>query len=348
MKRKHFRFSRILASMMIVLMLGFLVSSFTKADAKTNKAKESILISTKTPVEKYGQLSVSGRYMKDKNGNDIVLHGQGFGWSTWWPQYWNANVVSWLASDWKVDVVRASMGIDTHPGYLNDSSTQVNLMRTVVDAAIKDGIYVLIDWHCEAFHQKEAVAFFNKMAQMYGNYPNIIYEIINEPNNTQTWPEVKGYANAVIPAIRQYDKKNIIIVGCPFWDQKIREVADSPLAGYSNIMYTVHFYAATHGQWLRDDCAYALNKEIPIFITECNGSEASGSGHFDYKQWNAWWKFCDDNKISWINWSVSAKPGELCSILKPEAPAKGGWTKSQLTESGNYVRNKLRSYHNHK
>ena len=93
MKRKHSRFFLTLASIMVVLMLGFLVSSFTKVDAKTIKDKVSILRSTKTPIEKYGQLSVSGRYMKDKNGNDIVLHGQGFGWSTWWPQYWNANVV---------------------------------------------------------------------------------------------------------------------------------------------------------------------------------------------------------------------------------------------------------------
>ena len=348
MKRQHSRFFTIITSMMVFLMLGFSVSSFSQADTQTRSSKKSTSISTPTPVKRYGQLAVKGQFLVDQHGTPIALHGQAFGWSTWWPQYWNSNVVSWLASDWKVDVVRASMGIDTHPGYLNDSTTQVNLLRTIVDAAIKDGIYVIIDWHCEAFHQAEAVAFFKKMAQMYGKYPNIIYEIINEPNNTQTWPEVKAYANAVIPAIRQYDTKNIIVVGSPFWDQKIREVADSPLTGYSNIMYSVHFYAATHGQWLRDDCQYALNKGIPIFITECNGSEATGSGHIDYKQWDAWWKFCDDNRISWINWSVSAKPGELCSILKPGASAKGHWTASQLTESGIYVRNKLRSYHNEK
>jgi endoglucanase len=301
-----------------------------------------------SPVARYGQLSVSGRYMKDMNNNTIMLHGQSFGWSTWWPQYWNANVVTWLASDWKVEVIRASMGIDTHPGYLNDSTTQVNLLRTVVNAAIKDGIYVLIDWHCEAFHQAAAVAFFKKMAQTYGKYPNVIYEILNEPNNTQTWAQVKSYAQAVIAGIRQYDPNNIIVVGCPNWDQKIRDVANSPLTGYSNIMYTVHFYAATHGQWLRDDCTYAINKGIPIFVTECNGSEASGSGHFDYPQWNTWWNFCDENKISWINWSVSTKPGELCSILKPGAAEEGGWTKSQLTESGIYVRAKIRSYSNAK
>lgn len=335
--KKHSR-NVVLSFMMILFVLSF-------SNAFGQQKKEHFNRINQTPIEKYGQLAVSGRYLVDQHGQPIALHGQSLGWSTWWPQFWNSNVISWLAKDWKVDVVRASMGIDTHPGYLNDSIKQMQLLNSVIQAAIQDGIYVIIDWHSEAFHQTNALAFFKLMAKTYGKYPNIIYEIINEPNNTQTWAEVKEYANAVIPVIRQYDKKNIIIVGSPFWDQKIREVADSPLTGYSNIMYSVHFYAATHGQWLRDDCQYALNKGIPIFITECNGSEATGSGHIDYDQWNAWWNFCDENKISWINWSVSDKPGELCSILLPGASPKGHWPLAKLTETGKYVRQKLRSYH---
>ncbi|GGH21322.1 hypothetical protein GCM10007352_33940 [Mucilaginibacter phyllosphaerae] len=297
-----------------------------------------------SPVARYGQLSVSGRYLKNAANNTISLRGQSMGWSSWWPQYWNANVVNWLTDDFKIDVVRASMGVDVTPGYLNDQTNQLNLLKAVVNAAIAKGTYVIIDWHCEAFHQTEAVAFFKSMAQQYGNNPHVIYEILNEPNNTQTWPQVKSYAQAVIAGIRQYDPDNIIIVGCPNWDQKIRDVADSPLTGYSNIMYTVHYYAATHGQWLRDDCAYAISKNIPIFVTESNGSEASGSGHLDYTQWEAWFSFLETNKISWINWSVSDKSGELCSILVPGAPVNGGWSSAQLTETGNYIRGKLRGY----
>lgn len=328
-----------------ILFLGFFLwGNLWSINAQTVALK--YLPPKNSPVARYGKLSVHGRYLTDQHGDTIALHGQSLAWSSWWPQYWNAKVVSWLASDWKVDIVRASMGIDVNPGYLNDSAQQVNLLETVVDAAIRQGVYVIIDWHCEAFHQAKAICFFKNMAQRYGKYPNILYEIINEPNNTQTWPEVKAYAQALIPAIRQYDKKNIIIVGCPYWDQKIREVADSPLTGYTNIMYTVHFYAATHGQWLRDDCTYAYHKNIPIFVTECNGSEASGNGHIDYKQWNAWWNYCDQHKISWINWSISDKPHELCSALIPHASENGGWNASQLTETGKYVRHTLRSYHN--
>ena len=297
-----------------------------------------------SPVATHGQLYVSGRYMKDKNNSTMNLRGHSFGWSSWWPQYWNANVVNWLTTDFKVDIVRAAMGIDATPGYLTgDMTNQKNLVKTVVDASIAAGVYVIIDWHCEAFHQTEAVAFFREMAQTYGSQPNVIYEILNEPT-TQTWAEVKSYSAAVIAAIRQYDPDNIIVVGCPQWDQLIRQVADSPLTGYTNIMYTVHFYAASHGQWLRDDCAYAISKNIPIFVTESSGMEASGSGAINYTEWEAWFSFMEANYISWLNWSVSDKADESCSILQPGAPSNGGWTSSQMKESGNYIRAKIRSF----
>ena len=297
-----------------------------------------------SPVDTHGQVYVSGKNMKDKNNATMNLRGHSFGWSSWWPQYWNASVVNWLADDFKVDIVRAAMGIDASPGYLTgDMTNQKNLVKTVVDASIAKGVYVIIDWHCEAFHQAEAVTFFTEMAQTYGNNPNVIYEILNEPT-TQTWAEVKSYAAAVIAAIRQYDSDNIIVVGCPQWDQVIRQVADSPLTGYTNIMYTVHFYAATHGQWLRDDCAYAIGKNIPIFVTESSGMEASGSGTINYTEWEAWFTFMEANSISWCNWSISDKINESCSILVPGAPSNGGWTSAQMKETGNYIRTKLRSF----
>lgn len=337
----------ILALLMVAFFAGCERELIDSAREAEKSVKEIPLLKAApagSPVATHGQVYVSGRFMKDQSGATINLRGHSFGWSSWWPQYWNANVVNWMASDFKVDILRASMGVDASPGYLTgDMTNQKNLVKTVVDACIAAGLYVIIDWHCEAFYQNEAVAFFREMAQLYGSYPNVIYEILNEPT-TQTWSQVKSYAAAVIQAIRQYDPDNIIVVGCPQWDQLIRNVADSPLTGYSNIMYTVHFYAASHGQWLRDECSYAISKNIPIFVTECSGMEASGSGPINYTEWEAWFSFMEANSISWINWSISDKAGESCSILQPGAPANGGWTSSQMKESGNYIRNKLRSF----
>ena len=296
------------------------------------------------PVNLHGQLKVVGTQLLNKNNNPIILRGQGHGWHIWWPQYWNANVVKWLVDDWKCQILRPAMGIEPAGGYLSDRKRSTSLTETVVDAAIKNGVYVIIDWHAHGIHENEAVEFFTNMAKKYGKYPNVLYEIVNEPDNKVSWDQVKTYSNAVIKAIRQHDPDNIVIVGCPHWDQDIDKVADSPLTGFTNIMYSVHFYAATHGKWLRDKCDYALGKNIPIIVSECNGAEASGSGRIDYTEWKTWIDYMDKKMISWLNWSVSDKPGEACSILKPGTSSNGGWKESDLTETGAYTRKLLRSY----
>jgi endoglucanase len=217
-------------------------------------------------------------------------------------------------------------------------------MQAVVDAAIEKGIYVIIDWHAHDLHQSEAVEFFSQMAQTYGDSEHVIYEVFNEPEDDETWPQVKAYAEVVIAAIRQHDPDNVVIVGSPEWDQRIDLVAADPITSDDNVIYSVHFYAATHGGYLRDRTLEALQSGIPVLVSESSGSEAAGTGANDYGEWQAWFDFMDENEISWINYSVSDKAGETISVLEPGAPTNGGWDDSQLTESGEYIRGVLRDY----
>jgi endoglucanase len=300
-------------------------------------------LSRTPPVAQHGQLRVEGAKLLDAQGKPVVLRGQSFGWDNWWPQYYNADVVQWLRDDWCVDVVRSAMGIEPDGAYLANRPGSKRRMMAVVEAAIQLGVYVIIDWHAHDLHQDEAVPFFAEMAQRYGSQPHVLYEVFNEPEKDETWPQVKTYADAVIRAIRQYDPDNVVIVGSPEWSQRIDLVAADPLP-YTNVMYSVHFYAATHGQWLRDRPQAAVDAGIPVFVSESSGSEASGQGRNDYAEWNAWIQFLDKNQISWVNWSVSDKDGETVSVLRPGAASKGGWTEGQLTESGYQVRRLLRSY----
>ncbi len=106
----------------------------------------------------------------------------------------------------------------------------------------------------------------------------------------------------------------------------------------------MHFYAGTHGQWLRDRMQAAIDAGIPVFVSESSGAEASGQGKNDYEQWKVWVDFMEKNQVSWLNYSVSDKAGETISVLKPGARAAGGWTDDELTESGQHVRKLLRSY----
>jgi endoglucanase len=293
------------------------------------------------PVQKYGQLQVKGTQLCDAKGNPVVLRGMSFGWHNFWPRFFNKEAVAWLAKDWNCSVVRAAMGIEPKRAYKDDSAGAVQKIKAVIDGAIQSGIYVIIDWHSHNINLQEAKAFFAQMAKEYGNYPNVIYELFNEPDY-ETWEEVKNYETEVINVIRKYDPDNVILLGNPHWDQDIHLVADAPLQGFSNIMYTVHFYAATHKQELRDRCNYALKKGIPIFISESAGMEGSG-GPINEEEWMKWIEWAEQNKISWITWSVSDKD-ETCSVLLPTAQSNGNWTEKDLKPSGIKARALLRTY----
>jgi endoglucanase len=291
-------------------------------------------------VKKHGQLHVTGTKLVDQNGNNIMLSGVGYGWHNWWPRFYNAGTVKWLAEDWKCNVVRPAMGVEPDKGYLESPDWSKEKMEAVIDAAIENDIYVIIDWHSHGIHTEAAKTFFTEMAEKYGEYPHVIYEIFNEPVK-DSWADVKAYSLEVIKAIREIDPDNVILVGCPHWDQDVHIVADDPITGYDNLMYTLHFYAATHGQFLRDRGNYALEKGLPLFVSESAGMEASGNGPMNYEEWNKWITWMKENEISWITWSIADK-NETCSMVTPKAHSEGNWKDSELKESGLRTRDFLR------
>ena len=293
------------------------------------------------PVKTHGQLKVTGPQLMDQNDQPVVLNGMSFGWSCFHPRFYTAAAVKWLHKDWKCNVVRAALGVEPANGYLKDSAKSKQLIKTVVEAAIDEGIYVIIDWHSHNINLKEAKEFFKEMATLYSKYPNIIYEIFNEPDY-ETWPEVKKYSTEIISTIRAIDSNNIILVGSPHWDQDINLAAEDPIYGFKNLMYTMHFYAATHKQSLRDKTDEAIAKGLPIFVSESAGMQATGDGPIDYAEWNKWINWMEARKISWVTWSVSDKD-ETCSVLNKTASDYGSWKKDDLKESGTKTREFLRA-----
>ncbi len=294
-------------------------------------------------VKRHGQLKVDGTKLVDAKGEHIMLRGMSFGWHNLWPRFYNAGAVHELVTKWNSNVVRAAMGIELNArGYLKSPDSSVKLMRNVIEACIKEDVYVIIDWHDHNIHQQEAIGFFDLMSKEYGKYPHVIYEIFNEPDY-ETWPEVKAYSEAVIKTIRANDPDNIILVGSPRWDQDIHLPAADPIKGFSNLMYTMHFYAGTHKKWLRDRTDEAIQKGLPVFVSECAGMEATGNGPLDNAEWKAFIDWMEQRGISWITWSVSDK-NETCSVLKPSAASDGNWKDEDIKESGIKTREFLRKY----
>jgi len=292
------------------------------------------------PVKAHGSLAVRGTTIVDQNGNAVMLQGVSYGWHNWWPRFYNPESVKWLSEDWGCSVVRAAMGVEPDKAYFQNPEWSKEKVEAVIEGAINSGIYVIIDWHSHGIHLDPALVFFGEMARKYGEHPNVIYEIFNEPVK-DSWTDVKAYSIEVIKKIREFDPDNIILVGNPHWDQDVHIVADDPITGFSNLMYTLHFYAATHKQSLRDRGDYALAKGIPLFVSESAGMEASGDGPIDYKEWDLWIGWMKKNQISWVTWSVADK-NETCSMLNESASSTGNWAEKDLKESGIKTRELLR------
>lgn len=288
-------------------------------------------------VGQHGALHVKGNRVVDSAGRSIQLRGMSLFWSQW-STFYGPSTVDQLVDDWHATLVRSVLGVENTGGYLQSPSDNESKVLAVVDRAIQRGIYVLIDWHDSTAqsHQSASIDFFKRMAAKYGSAPGVIFEIYNEPVNVD-WPTVKSYAEAVIGAIRGAGAKNLIIVGTPNWSQDVDIASGSPITDYTDVAYTLHFYAATHKQALRDKATKALGNGMALFVTEWGTCTSTGNGALDPGETSTWMSFLSQNSISWANWSLNDK-AESCSALTPTAGTSGPWTGSKLTASGALVK----------
>ncbi|MEO5730030.1 MAG: glycoside hydrolase family 5 protein [Byssovorax sp.] len=295
---------------------------------------------TGSSVDQHGALKIVGNQLQDKNGAQIQLKGMSLFWSQWSGSFWNSSVVNTLANDWHATVVRAAMGVESG-GYLDNPTAEKNRVKAIVSAAVDRGIYVIIDWHDHdaQLHTAQAKSFFTEMAQLYKNTPNVIFEVFNEPDY-ESWGQVKSYAQEVIGAIRGAGANNVVVVGTPTWSQDVDQAANDPITQYQNIAYTLHFYAGTHKQSLRDKATYAMGKGVALFVTEWGTCDASGNSGLDLNESQTWVNFMNQHKLSSANWSLFDK-NETASALVPGASTAGGWPDSALTASGKFVKTKI-------
>ncbi|KAJ8609143.1 hypothetical protein CTAYLR_006061 [Chrysophaeum taylorii] len=288
-------------------------------------------------VAKYGLLEARNtRLVSQVTGTEVQLKGMSLFWTnTGWEGhvFYTEGVVESLVNNWNISIIRCAMGVEEEGGYIDYETANKLRVLTVVDAAIRMGIYVIIDWHTHYAQNylSEAVRFFQDVATVYSDMPNVIFEIYNEPLLETEWDlTIKPYAETVVESIRRTGSENLILVGTRSYSQRVDEASRDPIDDI-NIAYVFHFYAASHGEWLRDYARAASN--VTLFCSEWGSVSADGSGNPDEDSVREWIDFMDERSISHVNWVLNDK-NEGASALKPGSSIRGVWTEEDYTDSG--------------
>ncbi|MCL2329053.1 MAG: cellulase family glycosylhydrolase, partial [Bacteroidetes bacterium] len=323
------------------------------------------------PVSCYGKLMVNastGKIYGEITGpsNPVQVKGVSFGWNMY-PEsapYFTANMVGAMVNSMKAEIVRAPMSTKSdqwNNAYDKDPTGLTNRSNVVIDAAIANGVYVIIDWHS---HQAEtektnAIKYFGDMAKKYGDKPHVIFEIYNEPL-AQDWNTIRAYAVDVIAEIRKYSN-NLILVGTQGYSQMIGAPADNKIND-PNVAYVLHFYAHSHDMntWtaygssqFNTQITKALNAKLPIFVSEWGTTHSDGgqqsAGNFNTHnagKSDTWMKWCDDNQISWCAWEISNKASAKSAWFgsSNKSPSSTTIARSDLNESGQYIWDRLQDW----
>ncbi len=295
-----------------------------------------------------GKLHVEGTQLVGKDGQAVQLRGASTHGLAWFPAYVNDAWFAELHGEWKANVVRLALYTAENGGYCTDGDKTA--LRKLVDDGVRyateNDLYVIIDWHILSdgnpnMHADEAERFFADVSAAYAGHDNVLYEICNEPNGETAWADVKTYAERIIPIIRKNDAEAVVIVGTPTWSQDVDAAAVDPLA-FDNVMYALHFYAATHKDDLRAKAIKAMDSGLPLFVTEFGICDASGNGAIDEAQANEWITVLDERGVSYVMWNISNK-AESSAMFKAACGKVSGFADDDLSQAGAWLRKTLSS-----
>ena len=290
-------------------------------------------------------LRVFGTKLVNNSGQNVQLRGistLGFRY----PQYITKESFETFRDEWGINTIRLAMYTDEPGGYCTDGDREQlkQLVIRGVEIATDLSMYVIIDWHIlydksPMVYKDEAVRFFDEIAELFSDHTNVIYEICNEPQESPFGTVIRPYALEVIPVIRKHDPDAVIIVGTDNWSQDVDDVIGQRIED-PNVMYALHFYAATHQDKLLKKAQTALEAGVPLFISECSICDASGDGRIDREWGKIWIDFADEHDISYIIWNLSNKD-ESSSILRSGTTSLSHWRDDEYSETGLWFKQRI-------
>ena len=317
----------------VIIALLATVMIFAVSDTVLAGTGDAILARPSTS----GKLHVDAANLRDKLGRKVILRGVSLHGVTWFPEFIADDIFMQISKDWKANLIRVPIYTDE---YLKDPKNSLATAQKAIDDAIEADMYVIVDWHIledpdPNTHKDKAAELFSKISEKYADSPNIIYEICNEPNGETTWADIRNYAYDIIPVIRNNNPDSVILIGTPNYCKNLISAARNSIK-YDNIMYTLHFYAATHKDDLRREYSSARETGLPIFVSECGLSESSGAGDLDFDSAASWFSLLEQNNTSYAIWSLSNK-NESSALLLPSYNPPKPIEQQDLSPAGKWV-----------
>ncbi|MEO3753193.1 glycoside hydrolase family 5 protein [Streptomyces sp. B6B3] len=302
-----------------------------------------------TPFEDHGRLEVCGTTLCGEDGQPVQLRGMSTHGTQWFEHCVTDESLDVLANDWGADVLRVSTYVQ-EDGYETDPEYFTDLASRIIDQATARGMYVIVDWHMldpgdPNANTDLARQFFTDITERHGDQDNLIYEIANEPNGVG-WQSIRSYAEEMIPVVRAGDPDAVVLVGTPAWSSlgvsdgtDESEIVADPVNA-ENVMYTFHFYAASH----QDEYLNTLSRaaeQLPMFVTEFGTQEYTGDGPNDFAMAQRYLDLLAEKNISWTNWNYS-DDFRSGAVFQPDTCSSGQWADpGALKEAGVWIRDHI-------
>ncbi|WP_017604371.1 glycoside hydrolase family 5 protein [Nocardiopsis alkaliphila] len=305
-----------------------------------------------TAIAEHGRLQVCGLKLCDQDGTPVQLTGMSTHGLQWFDHCLTDASLDALAHDWNADVMRVAMYVQ-EGGYETDPRGFTDRVHELIEEGTARGMYVIVDWHTltpgdpnENVHM--ARDFFAEIASVHADKDNLLYEIANEPHGV-SWESIKGYAEEMIPVIREKDPDALVLVGSRAWSSlgvsegsDHTEIVQNPVEA-DNIMYVYHFYAASHAGGHYDVFERAV-QELPLFVTEFGTQEYTGDGPNDFASAQRYLDLMDRERISWVNWNYSDDFRSGAAFEPGTCEADGPWSGTQaLKPAGEWIRDRIRT-----
>jgi len=295
-----------------------------------------------------GPYTVQGNAIIGADGKRYLFHGVGrdsLEYNCWGDGHFDAQELAYMGSGsgkyavtyWGANTVRLplSEGI-----WLNGqssegcSATQYQaLVKQVVNAltALKLNVMLDLQWSDAggqslqaggpwAVPDADSVTFWQQVATIYKSYPNVLFELFNEPhpgtwacwlsactttdtsysqdcncNKTLTYNSVG--MQALVTAVRGTGATNLVIVAGMDWGYDLSQIAKYAIQG-TNVIYDTHPYPYGEKQPNTWNAAFGtISKTYPVISAE-SGEYDCGTAFMSQLL-----AYFDAHQISWVGWA---------------------------------------------